>query len=44
MTENLTVDGYYRYDFQSYEAKDGAKEDNHDDYYGEFYAGWTYTF
>lgn len=43
VTENLTVDGYYRYDFQSYEGKDGAS-DNHDDYYGEFYAGWTYRF
>ena len=44
VTENLTVDGYYRYDFRSYEAKDGAEADAHDDYYGEFYAGWTYTF
>lgn len=44
VTENLTVDGYYRYDFRSYEAKDGAARDDHDDYYGEFYAGWTYTF
>ena len=44
VTENLTVDGYYRYDFRSYEAKDGNQKDNHDDYYGEFYAGWTYSF
>ena len=46
VTENLTVDGYYRYDFRSYEAKDGGADykDAHDDYYGEFYAGWTYTF
>lgn len=43
VTENLTVDGYYRYDFQDYEGKDGAK-DADKDYYGEFYAGWTYTF
>ena len=44
VSENLTLDGYYRYDFQSYEAKDGNQPDKHDDYYGEFYAGWTYTF
>lgn len=43
VTENLTVDGYYRYDFRDYEGKDGAK-DADKDYYGEFYAGWTYTF
>lgn len=44
VTENLTLDGYYRYDFRSYEGKDGSNYDEHDDYYGEFYAGWTYTF
>ena len=44
VTDNLTVDGYYRYDFRSYEGKDGATSDKKDDYYGEFYAGWTYTF
>ena len=44
VNENLTLDGYYRYDFRSYEAKDGDQPDAHDDYYGEFYAGWTYTF
>ena len=43
VTENLTVDGYYRYDFRDYEGKDGAQDDPKD-YYGEFYAGWTYTF
>ena len=43
VNENLTVDGYYRYDFIDSEAKDGAKS-KADNYYGEFYAGWTYTF
>ncbi len=44
LTENLALDGYYRYDFNEYEAKDGNQADQRDDYYGEFYAGWTYTF
>ncbi len=43
VTDNLTLDGYYRYDFNEYEGKNGAKDDA-DNYYGEFYAGWTYTF
>lgn len=42
VTENLTIDGYYRYDFNKYEAK--ADKTVEDDYYGEFYVGWTYTF
>ena len=44
VTDNLTVDGYYRYDFIDKEGKDGEKDSNSDNYYGEFYAGWTYTF
>ena len=44
LTENLALDGYYRYDFNEYEAKDGNQADQRDNYYGEFYAGWTYTF
>ncbi len=44
VTDNFTIDGYYRYDFNEYEAKDGAAKDKADNYYGEFYAGWTYTF
>lgn len=43
VSDSLTIDGYYRYDFRDYEGKDGAT-DWHEDYYGEFYAGWTYTF
>ena len=42
LTENLTLDGYYRYDFNEYDGQN--KEDAHDNYYGEFYAGWTYSF
>lgn len=42
VTDNLTLDGYYRYDFNEYEGKN--TEDKADNYYGEFYAGWTYTF
>lgn len=44
VTDNLTVDGYYRYDFIDHEGKDGKKDTDSDRYYGEFYAGWTYTF
>ena len=42
VTDNLTLDGYYRYDFNEYDGQN--KEDKADNYYGEFYAGWTYTF
>ena len=43
VTENLTIDGYYRYDFNKYDKFENvAKLD--DDYYGEFYVGWTYNF
>lgn len=46
VTENLTVDGYYRYDFNNYDELDGLSKTHHrdDDYYGEFYVGWTYNF
>ena len=46
VTENLTLDGYYRYDFNEYEYQGSNKDvkDKADNYYGEFYAGWTYTF
>ena len=46
VTENLTVDGYYRYDFNKYDEFDGATKatGKADDYYGEFYVGWTYKF
>ncbi|MGO3801970.1 MAG: hypothetical protein ACTJGM_06200 [Fusobacterium sp.] len=37
INENLTIDGYYEYDFNKYEESD-------DDFYGEFYVGWTYKF
>ncbi len=42
VTENLTVDGYYRYDFNKYSDKKHIELD--DDYYGEFAIGWTYNF
>lgn len=42
VTENLTVDGYYRYDFNQYDEFENITKD--DDYYGEFYVGWTYNF
>lgn len=44
MTDNLTLDGYYRYDFNKYDSHDGATSDYADDYYGEFCMGWTYKF
>lgn len=46
VTENLTVDGYYRYDFNKYDEFDGKTKatGKADDYYGEFYVGWTYKF
>lgn len=44
VTENLTVDGYYRYDFNKYDDGDKANSAPDDDYYGEFYLGWTYKF
>ncbi|MFK4785747.1 hypothetical protein [Fusobacterium sp. MFO224] len=43
MTDDLTIDGYYRYDFNKYDGHDGAS-DAKDDYYGEFCVGWTYKF
>ncbi len=45
VTENLTIDGYYRYDFNKYDAEIGNQSVSvDDDYYGEFYVGWTYRF
>ncbi len=44
LTDNLTLDGYYRYDFIDHEGKDGGKDTDSDRYYGEFYIGWTYSF
>ncbi|MGO2118958.1 MAG: hypothetical protein ACTH29_08545 [Fusobacterium sp.] len=37
INDNLTIDGYYQYDFNKYEESD-------DDFYGEFCIGWTYKF
>lgn len=42
VTENLTVDGYYRYDFNKYHEEERTHHD--DNYYGEFAIGWTYNF
>ena len=46
LTENLSVYGYYEYDFNKYEVKDGepGAKDLGDDYYGEFCIGWNYAF
>ncbi|MFR9018096.1 MAG: hypothetical protein ACLVH8_00180 [Fusobacterium sp.] len=43
LTDALSVYGYYEYDWNKYEGKDGYKVD-HDDYYGEFCIGWNYAF
>ena len=43
LTDNLSVAGYYEYDFNKYEVHNG-KEDKKDNYYGEFCVGWNYTF
>ena len=48
VTENLSVGGYYQYEMRewnSYNA-DGSRadKDKADNYYGEFFVGWTYTF
>ena len=42
LTENLTIDGYYQYEFNKYDKHDGTPKD--DDYYGELGFGWTYKF
>lgn len=42
VTENLTLAGYYQYEFNKYEQHEGTAMD--DDYYGEFGLGWTYNF
>ncbi|WP_427041917.1 hypothetical protein HUW86_00670 [Fusobacterium sp. SB021] len=46
LTENLSVYGYYQYEWNKYEVHDGGKnaEDLGDDYYGEFAIGWNYAF
>ena len=46
LTENLSVYGYYQYEFNKYEVQDGtpADRDEGDDYYGEFCIGWNYAF
>ena len=46
LTENLSVYGYYEYDFNKYEVHDGGEgaKDLGDDYYGEFCIGWNYAF
>ncbi len=42
LTENLTIDGYYQYEFNKYDEHDVAPKA--DDYYGELGFGWTYKF
>lgn len=43
VTENLTIDGYYQYDFNRYHDFEN-KAPMDDNYYGEFYLGWNYKF
>lgn len=46
VTENLTVDTYYQYEFNKYDKEVGGKAATpaDDDYFGEFGLGWTYSF
>ena len=46
VTENLTVDAYYQYEFNKYEAEYDGKSvtPDDDDYFGEFGLGWSYKF
>ena len=46
LTENLTLAGYYQYEFNKYDDVDfdGKEASRVDDYYGEFGLGWTYNF
>ncbi len=52
VTENLTISGYYEYDMYKWEKEgsgdiitsDSPKSNDDDNYYGEFFVGWTYTF
>ena len=44
VTDALTVSGYYRYDFNEYEAHGNISKDKADNYYGEFSVGWNYAF
>ena len=43
LTDNLSINGYYQYEWNKYEGHEDAK-DKKDDYYGEFGLGWTYSF
>jgi len=42
LTDALTIDGYYLYEFNDYTGH--GESDDADDYYGEFAMGWTYSF
>lgn len=52
VTDSLTIDGYYEYDMYKWEKEgsgatktaDSQRSNDDDNYYGEFYIGWTYTF
>ena len=46
VTENLTVDTYYQYEFNKYDKEVGGKSvtPDDDDYFGEFGLGWSYKF
>lgn len=42
LTDTLTLDGYYLYEFNKYDGHGESSES--DNYYGEFAIGWTYSF
>ncbi len=45
LTQAFDIYGYYRYDINKFEGKDGKITDADDQrYYGEFQIGWSYTF
>ena len=44
LTENFNINGYYQYEFRSYDRKGDNGPDKDDNYYGEFCIGWNYTF
>lgn len=45
LNDSFDIYGYYRYDINKFEAKDGAiKNEDDGKYYGEFQIGWAYTF
>ncbi|WP_300393004.1 MtrB/PioB family outer membrane beta-barrel protein, partial [Fusobacterium sp.] len=44
LTENLSVNGYYEYDWNKFENHVDDHQEKHGKYYGEFGLGWNYAF